>query len=274
LGLTLSRRQVELMGGKLDLTSHPGAGSRFAFTLALPPAQGPVAPASLTGERIRRLAPGCTLEALVVEDVADNRELLSRMLRSVGAKVWVARDGADALEKIRLHRPAIVFMDVRMPVMDGIEALRQIRGLAGDRRVVCVAMSAAGWGREADRYFEVGFADFVAKPYRFETVCECIERHLDVRFEREPAKPLGPAAPARRADLLAVTLPPDLRQRLLNAARINAFTEIEASLSELKEMGARERELAENLRGFLQRYDSRAIADAVERLDEGSGNRP
>ena len=66
--------------------------------------------------------------------------------------------------------------------------------------------------------------------------------------------------------LSAITLPERLRQRLLNAARINAFTEIEAVLAELKDMGGRERELAEHLMGLLQRYDSRAIADTMETL--------
>jgi DNA-binding response OmpR family regulator len=150
--------------------------------------------------------------------------------------------------------------------MDGMEALRHIREDAGDKKIVCVALSAVGWGHETQRYFEAGFDDFIAKPYRFETVCKRIEKHLGGRFEREAAEPA--VADRRRSapDLSAIRLPEALRRRLLSAARINAFTEIEAVLAELKDMGGREQELAEHLLGLLQRYDSRAIADTVETL--------
>ena len=274
LGLTLSRRQVELMGGNLQVISSEGGGSRFAFDIRLPRAEGPVAPASLTTERFTRLAPDCRLEALVVDDVADNRKLLSSMLQTIGAVVSAAKDGLDALKMTRSRRPDIVFMDVHMPVLNGIEALQHIREEGGEKRIVCVAMSATGWTHEADRYFEAGFDDFVAKPYRFETVCECIERHLDVRFEREAAEP-GLAHTRRAApDLSAIRLPGPLRQRLLRAARVNAFTEIEAALEELRGMGGPELELVEHLQGLLGRYDSQAIADTIEAVSTNPADRP
>jgi CheY-like chemotaxis protein len=266
LGLTLSKRQVELMGGSLEVTSHANEGSLFWFELVLPPASVPVAPASLTTARIMRLEPGCRLEALVVDDVADNRELLSRLLETMGAKVSVAVDGMEALRMIRSKRPDIVFMDVRMPVMDGVEALCRIRQEGGDGKTIYVALSAAGWNHETERYFEVGFDDFIAKPYRFDRVVECIEEHLDVRFDRNAVEVAvgdsGEAAP----DFTGIRLPGPLRERLLRAARVNAFTQIEAVLTELERLGGPERALVEHLRALLKRYDSGAIAETVERL--------
>lgn len=266
LGLTLSKRQVGLMGGGLGIASRVGEGSLFFFDLDLPAAEGPVAAASLNAARILRLAPSCELAALVVDDVADNRDLLSRMLQTFGARVTVATDGADALDKARSARPDIAFMDVRMPVMDGIETLRRMREAGLDSGTVFVAMSAAGWRHETDRYSEAGFDDFIAKPYRFETVCACIERHIDVSFEPE-AGDLASADPRGAGlDTRDLRLPEPLRNRLLRAARINAFTEIETVLAELEGMGGSTPKLVEHLRGLLRRYDSRRIIEAVEAL--------
>jgi CheY-like chemotaxis protein len=197
----------------LEISSQLKEGSRFLFDVTLTPSLGSVAPAALTTMRITRLAPQSQLTALVVDDVADNREVLSMMLQSIGASVSVAKDGARALEKIRLHRPDIVFMDIRMPVMDGIETLRRIKEGAADKQIICVALSAAGWSHDTERYFEVGFDDFVAKPYRFETVCECIERHLDIRFEREAVE-TGATEESRSVtlDLTAAFVPEPLAE--------------------------------------------------------------
>ena len=105
-------------------------------------------------------------------------------------------------------------------------------------------------------------------------MCECIERHLDVRFEREAAEP-GLAHTRRAApDLSAIRLPGPLRQRLLRAARVNAFTEIEAALEELRGMGGPELELVEHLQGLLGRYDSQAIADTIEAVSTNPADRP
>jgi len=264
LGLTLSKRHIELMGGRLEVSSQIGQGSQFTFEVTLPPAEGPVVSASLTGKRILRLAQDCRVSALVVDDVADNRELLKRMLETVGVNVSSARNGKKALEEILISPPDIVFMDVRMPIMDGLDALCRIKKQVSGQRIVCVAMSATGWRHEIKHYLEVGFDAFIAKPYRFETVCECIEKHLGVRFEHTTA---GAGLIDNRdlpLDLSRITLSAPLRQRLLDAARSNAFTEIEAALIELKAMD--EWELVEHLQKLLAHYDSRAIVATIEGL--------
>lgn len=71
---------------------------------------------------------------------------------------------------------------------------------------MCVAISAAGWSHETERYVEVGFDEFVAKPYPFDKVCRCIEKHLDIRFEREAVEPLVADRNRNAPDLATVTL--------------------------------------------------------------------
>ena len=132
-----------------------------------------------------RLAGSQHVRALVVDDVEDNREVLSGLLKRAGVEVTTANDGAQALERMAEQRPDIVFMDIRMPVMDGLDALRRLRERWPDEHIVCVAITASGLLRPRSYYLDAGFDDFVGKPFLFETVSECMAKHLGVDFERE-----------------------------------------------------------------------------------------
>ncbi len=268
LGLAITLRQVELMGGTLDLDSTPGAGSRFRFALELAPAEGtPSVDDEQTGVPLR-LAPQHRVRALVVDDVADNREVLSGFLERAGIEVAKANDGAAALESIAASRPDIVFMDVRMPVMDGLSAVREMRQRWSAEPIVCVAITASGLLRRRGFYLDAGFDDFIAKPFRCKAICDCIERHLGVEFERVPGAEPSAERESPDADLSALRLPAALRRRLLEAAQVNALTEIEAVIAELKKGEAGARALVEPLQQLLARYDTEAIVALVESLAE------
>jgi CheY-like chemotaxis protein len=265
LGLAITKRQIELMGGTLGLESIPGEGSCFSFELTLPPAEGAVTTMKQESCRALRLREGQLVRALVVDDVEDNREVLSGFLQRAGIKVVEANDGAAALEQFAKQRPDIVFMDVRMPVMDGVSAVGQIRARWPEEQVVCVAITASGLLRDPSYYMDSGFDDFIGKPFLFETVCNCIARHLQVELEREPAGEIIPSAKPPAADPGTTPLPGALRDRLLAAAEINALTEIESLVSELKAFNPEALALARNLEDLLQQYDTDGIADLVRR---------
>ncbi|MGB5177715.1 MAG: PAS domain S-box protein, partial [Gammaproteobacteria bacterium] len=122
LGLAITKRHIELMGGSLRLESSQGEGSCFRFELDLPPAEGDLILKSEQKGRFCRLAEPYRVRALVVDDVEDNREVLSGLLERTGVEVTMASSGAEALQRIAEQIPDIVFMDVRMPVMDGLTA--------------------------------------------------------------------------------------------------------------------------------------------------------
>jgi PAS domain S-box-containing protein len=265
LGLTITRRQIELMGGELTLVSTPNDGACFAFSLPLLPAEGPVQSARATTHRLPQLPGDAQVTALVVDDVDDNREVLSGLLQRAGIPAETAKDGAEALAKVREIQPDIVFMDVRMPVMDGLTAVKHLRERPASERPVCVAITASGLLREQSFYRDAGFDDFIAKPFRFETVCACMERHLDVAFERAPAAPTGPA-PAAKPPLPASGLPKALRKRLLTAARVNALTEIEALITEVRSLGAGGEALAARMEQLMSDYDTDGILSLLEHL--------
>jgi signal transduction histidine kinase len=132
LGLAISRDLAQLMGGSLTVSSAPGRGSIFRFEVALPEAI-PVAVED-DAPMVVGLEPGQPVfRVLIADDVADNRTLLDALMRSVGFEVRQARHGREAVEIWTSWQPHLIWMDVRMPVMDGIEATREIRGREGVR---------------------------------------------------------------------------------------------------------------------------------------------
>jgi len=264
LGLTIAARHIALMGGELAVDTRPGEGSRFHFTLALPEVQGTDLDHGAGRERVIGLAPGSGIEALVVDDVADNRAILSQMLAAIGVEVRTAVDGRQAIDRIHEQRPDIVFMDIRMPVMDGMEALAELRGSPDGRDLVCIAVTAAGMLHQSDHFLAAGFDDVVTKPFHFERIYECMTSHLGTRFVYETQDGAGSRQGRTPVDLATMVLPADIHRRLRKAAQVNAFTEIDAILTEVEAADHGAADLASHLRALLSRYDSDGILAALE----------
>ena len=256
LGLTIARRQVELMGGELGLESTSGEGARFYFTTTLPM----VKVRGEAGRAIRevdRLADGFRVRALVVDDIEENRAVLAIMLKAVGCEVVLAEHGRQAIEAVRVSRPDIVFLDMRLPEIDGPEAARRIVEEYGTSSVKIVATSASALAHERDEYLKAGCDDFVAKPFRAERIYDCLRHLLGVEFVYQAVE--EDAAPMETIDLRQVTLPEDLAQRLSVAAELHSATVLKACLLEVEQLGPAGARLAQHLRGFLASYDMETI---------------
>ena len=167
LGLSICRHLVELMGGSIGLTSEPGLGSRFWFTLPcrreirLPPAPVPAA-APRQPERRARAS-----RVLLVEDHPANQKLALWLLQREGYQVTLAENGAEALRLMKALAFDLVLMDVQMPVMDGIEATRRIRELErerGDKHHPIVAMTAGAIAGDREKCLAAGMDDYISKP--------------------------------------------------------------------------------------------------------------
>jgi PAS domain S-box-containing protein len=167
LGLSISARLVEALGGHLTVQSELGRGSEFSFSLALEllerdvknarlsqPAQSAV-PESLTG-----------LTILLVEDNVVNQQLADALLKRRGHSVEIAENGQIALTCLEKQRFDVVFMDMMMPVMDGLEATRRFRASETGLRTPIVAMTANAMQGDRDRCIEVGMDDYISKPLR------------------------------------------------------------------------------------------------------------
>jgi CheY-like chemotaxis protein len=250
LGLAIARRHVTLMGGELKLVSEAGRGSAFSFTLPLPEAR-----LEDRWERVARLAPGLSVEALVVDDLPENREVLAEMLRQIGAVVRTAESGEGALKEAQARPPDIVFMDIRMPGMDGVEAMRRISQTCDRARVKIAAVSASALTHEREQYLGAGFDAFLDKPIRAGRLYACLADLLSVTYEyADSPQEVPPEGAETRVDL-----PEGLAERLRGAATLHRVTELRRCLEEVEALGAQGRGFAARLRALVEAYDMEGI---------------
>ena len=263
LGLTISKRQVELMGGELQFTSQVGKGTRFHFTLPLPEAEGGFSSPHTWERGHLRLAPGSHVSALVVDDIQENREVLAGMLKALGCRVAVAENGARAIELARSEQPDIIFMDIWMPGMNGIEVTQRILSEHGEA-IKIVAHSASAFDHEQQRYLDAGFDDFFAKPFRCERLIDCLKNLLHAQFE--PDETGAPADLPPVPDDFA--LPEELAARLKVAAELYSITEMKSCLGEIAQLGPGGQRFADHLLRMAENYDM----DSILRYLDGAQN--
>lgn len=256
LGLAIAQRQVELLGGKLELKSERGVGSRFFFVIPLAETQTAVNEAA---PAVVRLASGNSVRALVVDDNRENREVLGRMLSSVGCDVLFATDGAEALTVVRERRPEIIFLDLLLPGMSGAAVAQKICDEFGGTTPKLVAHTASVLALHREDALAAGCVDFITKPFECEQIYECVERQLGVKFQRaEPAVD----DPALDTPLERVALPEALCARLMVAAELHSTTALKACLQELRQLGPETQRLADRVRLLMRSYDM----DGIQRL--------
>jgi PAS domain S-box-containing protein len=167
LGLAISRRLCELMGGRIGVTSRHGHGSCFWIELALPVSDRSPEAVRLeaTGsgdveERLRRRGG----RVLLAEDNPVNQEVARSLLEGVGIEVDVARNGHEAVEMARSGRHELILMDMRMPVMDGLQATREIRAMPGGASLPILAMTANAFDDSSRECIAAGMNDHIGKP--------------------------------------------------------------------------------------------------------------
>jgi len=266
LGLAITRRQVELMGGAVQLESEVGKGSRFYFDILLPPAEGKVETEATTEQReIIRLARGTAVKALVVDDVRQNREVLSQLLSGIGCEVAIAQSAAKAFELIEQNIPDIVFMDIRMPDMNGAEATRKLIGQYGPDRMKIVAITASVLEHERAGHMSAGFHNFLGKPFRFEEVCDCLKQLLGIEFEYAET-PAESESPPADLDPATVTLPETVLNELKDAAERYSVTRLEHGIATLEQQDDSGQRVAVHLRRFIQAGDLEAVAEFLEKV--------
>lgn len=267
LGLAISRQYVELMGGHLSFTSTPGQGSNFRVEIPLQrarPEEIPEAPKARSEvTRLEAGQPSCRV--LVVEDQLENQILLTRLLESVGFEVKLAENGAVAVKQFGSWKPHFIWMDRRMPVMDGVEATRRIRALPDGDGVKIAAITASTFEKEDAELIAAGFDDIVHKPFRSEEVFDCMERLLGLRFERKEDAKLPMAQPSLSVAAMAA-LPAPLRESLDEAL----FTlDCDRILKIIETIGQTAPDLATALRERAKMFDYEAIRAVLKSVPAG-----
>ncbi|NET36110.1 MAG: response regulator, partial [Cyanothece sp. SIO1E1] len=207
LGLPISRQFVQLMGGDITVRSTPGQGTIFSFNIQAQPATTTDLQTQQRLPQVIGLASGQpTYRILVADDRPDNRQLLLKLLVPIGFEVHVAENGQAAIDVWQSWHPQLIWMDMRMPIMDGYEATRQIRAIetspamslspaisALHARTIIIALTASAFEEERAIVLSAGCDDFVRKPFREEVIFEKIAEHLGVQYVyQEQTEDKGP----------------------------------------------------------------------------------
>jgi signal transduction histidine kinase/HPt (histidine-containing phosphotransfer) domain-containing protein/ActR/RegA family two-component response regulator len=187
LGLAICRSLVHRIGGEIGVSSRPGEGSRFWFTMPFEPIAGRAPLPS--GRPPEEVAPLARLDVLVVEDNEVNAMVASGLLERAGHRATVATTGGAAIERILAGDHDLVLMDLRLPDIDGIETTRRIRALADRRKAATpiVALSAQVVKADIDACLEAGMNDFLGKPFHLERLESTLRRVIGATATSVPA---------------------------------------------------------------------------------------
>ena len=186
LGLPISRKFVQMMGGDITVSSTPDLGSKFAFDIQIRLADPTEVKMLKPQKKVIGLAPDQPeYRILVVDDRADNRLVLVRLLSSIGLLVREAENGQEAIAVWEDWQPQLIWMDMRMPVMDGYEATKQIKAHPLGKTTVIIALTASAFENERKSILAAGCDDFLPKPFEANILFAKMEDFLGIRYVYE-----------------------------------------------------------------------------------------
>jgi PAS domain S-box-containing protein len=187
LGLTISRKLVELMGGEIAVSSTLGQGSTFSFSIPVSATSGVGIKQEESDRLVIGLAPHQPQHRiLVVDDQAENRLLLVRLLNQLGLEVQEASNGQEAVQRWQEWQPDLTFMDIRMPVLDGYEATKQIRAMEEGQTSIIIALTAQASQSDRSLALVSGCNDYISKPFREQTLFQKIGEYLGLEYVYAP----------------------------------------------------------------------------------------
>ena len=262
LGLSISRQLVRLMGNDILVSSAPDAGSTFSFELQLPTLAAGVD--ELPAQRAVVGYAGAIRRVLIVDDVAENREMLAYLLRQVGFQIDEAENGRAALDHARALRPDLVLMDMMMPVVDGAQATRLMRGDPQLAEVPIVIISASVTQEDQRQWRAAGGNAFIAKPISRDQLLLQVGELLGIEWTHRlsaTGDDAEPASPARPEVVPPQALPPpeDLQalHRLVMKGDIAA---IDAEAVRLLALDARYQPFTDKVRRLAKAYQTKALS--------------
>lgn len=267
LGLRITKQYAELMGGQVTVTSELNKGSSFILKLPVTKIEQSeiINKLVLDGKQVRGLAAGQPLyRVLIVEDQLENRLLLKRLMEFVGFQVFEAVNGQQGVEQFTLRQPHFIWMDRRMPIMDGIAATQKIRALPNGDKVKIVAVTASVFTEQRQEFLNAGVDDIVGKPYRDAEIFACMTKYLGVRFiYDEPDNQKNGTEQvlnAQRLKQLPEALLPELQQAAMSL-------DIEQSLAVIEQIKAIDASLADMLADRINQFDFASVTQLLGDAD-------
>ena len=260
LGLAISREFVRLMGGDITLSSQVGRGSVFVVNLPLEEGEARAVQEKDNPRHVLGLQPRqAACRVLIADDMEDNRQLLAQLLAPVGFEIRLATNGAEAVQEFEQWRPHLILMDFRMPVMDGHEAIRRIRAMAGGEDPKIIAVTASAMDDNRQELMGVGADDFISKPFREAELFQKIHAHVGVEYIFAD----GPTTAAREdaAELTPESLA-DWPRDLVEPMREAVITaDLDGLLAMIQEVEARDPRIAQGLRRLAEGFQYQKLLD-------------
>jgi signal transduction histidine kinase len=258
LGLAITRQLVQLMGGELHVESELGKGSRFWFDFTTPVAEVGRRDSQVDEKRELTGYKGKRLKVLVVDDQAQNRDLLRDLLTPLGFEIREAADGQQALELTGDIKPDLILTDLVMPVMDGFQAVKAIRLF--DRELPIIAISASVFEAEQLYSLKIGCNAFLSKPIEVQKLLALIEKHLAIEWLYEEV----PQAQELSAPQALIPPPQQELEALYEAAMLGMMSEIRKQLDEIEQLDGKYAPFAHKLRELAAGFEDEKIVALVE----------
>lgn len=270
LGLTITRQFVLMMEGSITLESTLGKGSVFRVDLPLEEVREMdfrATPIAQEEGEVTGLMPNQPdYRILIVEDQFESQLLLKKLMEYLGLPVKVAENGQQCIEIFKSWQPHLIWMDIRMPVTDGMETTRAIRQLPGGKDVKIVAVTASALVEQRMEMLNAGMDDFINKPYRFNEIYHCLSQLLGVKYLY--AKQSSPETTLPLTASMMAVLPPALRREFREALE---SLEEESINAVIQQVAAYDVDLQHRLSRLADNYNYPVILKALD-IDTAEGS--
>ena len=264
LGLAITRKHVQLLGSDITIKSEIGVGSLFQFDIVAEVVdKADIVALSKNKRRIIALEDGQPdYRILIVEDKVENRLLLKKLLQSIGMNVQEAVNGQEAIEVFQTWQPHLIWMDMRMPVMDGLEATKRILSLTQKSEIQpkIIALTASAFEDEKESIVAAGCTDFVRKPFKEASIFNMMSRHLGVRYTYDDEEEVAEVVDSPET---STDIPTDLLANLEKAAKSLNINLIDSVIKQIEERNAT---LGASLSAFAKEFRYDKILQKIEQL--------